>query len=308
MRKTQKQAYSYALTAIFLWSTVASAFKITLRYTSFLQMLFWSSFVAAVTLGIIAFSRNKIPQIRHMSLGDWSRSALLGFLNPFLYYLILFKAYDLLPAQEAQALNYAWPIMLVLMSILFLKQRIGYLSIFAILISFSGIWVISTRGEILGLHFANRLGALLALSSSIIWASFWIVNIRDRRDEVVKLFLSFSFGFLYTLIYTLSFADFRVPPVVGLVGAAYAGLFEMGITFLLWLKALSLSETTAHVGSMVYLSPFFSLIIIRLAVGETILPSTIAGLVMIICGVVMQQYTSPVPDSEQTPCNSSPDA
>jgi drug/metabolite transporter (DMT)-like permease len=293
MRKKQKQAYVYALTAIFLWSTVASAFKITLRHTTFLQMLFWSSFVAAVTLGIIAVSLNKIPQIRRMSLADWGRSAVLGLLNPFLYYLILFKAYDLLPAQEAQALNYAWPIMLVLMSILILKQRIGYLSILAVMISFSGIWVISTRGAVLGLHFANPLGASLALSSSIIWASFWIMNIRDRRDEVVKLFLSFSFGFLYTLIYPLSFSDFHIPPAAGLAGAAYAGLFEMGITFLLWLKALSLSETTAHVGSMVYLSPFFSLIIIHLAVGEAILPSTVAGLVMIVCGVVMQQYAYP---------------
>jgi len=293
MRKKQKQAYVYALTAIFLWSTVASAFKITLRHITFLQMLFWSSFVAAVTLGIIAVSRNKLPQIRHMSPADWGRSALLGLLNPFLYYLILFKAYDLLPAQEAQALNYAWPIMLVLMSILILKQRIGYLSVLAVLVSFSGIWVISTRGDILGLHFANPLGASLALSSSLIWASFWIMNIRDRRDDIVKLFLSFSFGFLYTLIYTLSFSDFRVPPVAGLAGAAYAGLFEMGITFLLWLKALSLSETTAHVGSTVYLSPFFSLIIIHLAVGEPILPSTVAGLVMIVCGVAMQQFADP---------------
>ena len=33
-----------------------------------------------------------------------------GFLNPFLYYIILFKAYSLLPAQEALSLNYTWPL------------------------------------------------------------------------------------------------------------------------------------------------------------------------------------------------------
>ena len=34
----------------------------------------------------------------------------MGLFNPFLYYLVLFKAYDLLEAQEAGTLNYIWPI------------------------------------------------------------------------------------------------------------------------------------------------------------------------------------------------------
>jgi len=31
---------------------------------------------------------------------------LLGILNPFLQYIILFKAYELLPVQEAQTINF----------------------------------------------------------------------------------------------------------------------------------------------------------------------------------------------------------
>jgi drug/metabolite transporter (DMT)-like permease len=293
MLEKQKQAYGYALITILLWSTVASVFKITLRFMTFLQMLFWASLVASIALGLIALFQNKLSLLRNASPRDWGRSALLGLLNPFLYYLILFKAYDLLPAQEAQALNYTWPIMLTLLSILVLKQKIGYLGIGAILISFSGIITVSTHGNILGLHFANPLGAGLALSSSILWAFFWITNIRDHRDEVIKLFLSFSFGFLYTLIFTLLFSELKIPPASGLIGAVYVGLFEMGITFLVWLKALSLSDTTARVGNMVYFSPFLSLLIINVTLREAILPSTIAGLIMIVCGVILQQYATP---------------
>jgi len=289
----QKQAYCYALAAILLWSTVASAFKITLRYLTFLQMLFWSSLVASIILGLTVVSQNKLSHIKTTSAMDWVRSALLGLLNPFLYYLILFKSYALLPAQEAQALNYTWPIMLILLSILILRQRIGFLSIFAILISFCGVLVISTQGDVLNLNFANPFGAALALSSSLLWAFFWTMNIKDRRDEAIKLFLSFSFGFLYTLTLTLCFSELSFPPIAGLIGAAYVGMFEMGITFLLWLKALSLSRTTAHVGNMVYLSPFLSLIIINFTIREAILPSTVAGLFMIVCGVIMQKYSKP---------------
>ena len=67
------------------------------------------------------------------------------------------------------------------------------------------------------------------------------------------------------------------------------GLFELGITFLLWLKALKLSKTTAHVTSLIYLVPFLSLVLISFAVGEKILPSTIIGLLFIVGGIILQK-------------------
>ncbi len=81
----------------------------------------------------------------------------------------------------------------------------------------------------------------------------------------------------------------HVPNSPGLLGAVYVGLFEMGITFLLWLKALKLSKTTAHVTNLIYMVPFLSLVLIWFTVGETILPSTIVGLVFIVGGIVLQR-------------------
>ena len=40
-----------------------------------------------------------------------------------LYYLILLKAYQLLPAQVAQPLNMIWPVILVFLSVPILKQK-----------------------------------------------------------------------------------------------------------------------------------------------------------------------------------------
>jgi drug/metabolite transporter (DMT)-like permease len=76
----------------------------------------------------------------------------------------------------------------------------------------------------------------------------------------------------------------------GLAGGIYIGLFEMGITFVLWLNALKYSSTTAKVSNLIYLSPFLSLILIYFTVGETILPSTVIGLSLIVAGIGMQQY------------------
>jgi len=286
----QKKAYLYAILTVLLWSTVASAFKITLRHLNFIQLLFYASCVSMAALFLILFCQGKIRELSTFSKREYLYSALLGFLNPFFYYTILFKAYSLLPAQEAQPLNWTWPIMLVLLSIVILKQPIGLMSIIAILISFSGVFVISTRGDVFSVHFTNLPGALLALSSSVIWALFWIYNIKDRRDEVLKLFLNFCFGFLYTLVVVAVSGQFYWPPLTGLLGVVYVGLFEMGITFVLWLKALQLSRTTAQVSNLVYAAPFLSLFFIHFIVGEKILFSTVIGLILIISGVVIQQF------------------
>ncbi len=286
----QKKAYAYAVIVVLIWSTVASAFKISLRYLNYLQLLFYASLISLLILFIILIFQNKLSLLKTYSKKDYLHSAMLGLLNPFLYYIVLFKAYSLLPAQQAVSLNYTWAIQIVLLSVPLLKQKIGFKSVLAIIISYAGVLIISTQGDILALRVTNVYGVLLALGSAVIWALFWIYNIKDKRDEVVKLFLNFLFGFIFILIAIAFSKRLIIPKIPGFTSAVYIGLFEMGITFVLWLKALKLSKTTAQVSNLIYLTPFLSLLIINIMIGEKILISTIIGLILIIMGIIMQQY------------------
>lgn len=288
----QAKAYLYALAAVLLWSTVASAFKLSLRHLQVLPLLFYASIVSTGILFVHLLLSRRLPLLKTLSRTDYLRSALLGFFNPFLYYVVLLEAYDILQAQEAMTINWTWPITLVLLSIPLLHQGINAKSIVAIIISFSGVFIIATRGNVLQLEFTNAGGVVLALASTVIWALFWVCSVRDAIDETVRLFLNFVFGSIFILFCTLAFAEIEVPNAKGLFGAAYIGLFEMGIAFLAWLKALKLSKTTAHVANLIYLSPFLSLVVISLAVGEKISASTVIGLVLIVGGIVLQKIWS----------------
>jgi len=290
--KNQSKAYLFAIITIILWSTVGSAFKLSLRSVDFLQLLFFASFVSLVVLGFILVVQKKVKLLRQYGTNGLWHSAILGLLNPFGYYVILFKAYELLPAQEAVALNYIWPVTLVILSIPILKQPIHFRNVLAIVISFAGTIVVATHGQFSAIHLSNTLGVILALSSSLVWASFWIFNVKDSRDEVVKLFLNFIFGFIYTAIACLIFSEIKIPDQRGLISVIYIGFFEMGITFVIWLKALQLSETTARVTNLIYISPFLSLIFVNILVGEKIIPATIAGLSLLVAGILLQQYFS----------------
>ena len=285
----QKRAYVCASVAVLFWATSASAFKISLRYVDIFSLLFYASITSTGAFFVYILLSNRLSLLKALSGKDYLYSALLGFLNPFLYYAVLFKAYSILPAQEAQPLNFVWPITLVLLSIPMLKQKIKSKDILAMFISFVGVFVISTRGDIFGFRFTNITGVLLATGSSVVWALFWIYNVRDKRDEVVRLFLNFAFGSILTFLLMVLLGGVHIPNPPGLLGAVYVGLFEMGITFLLWLKALKLSKTTAHVTNLIYMVPFLSLVLISFTVGETIFPSTVVGLIFIVGGIILQK-------------------
>jgi drug/metabolite transporter (DMT)-like permease len=285
----QRRAYAYALTAVALWSTVASAFKLALRYQDPLDLLFFSSWTSVCVLLAVLVIGKKLDRLLAYGATDYLKSALYGLLNPFAYYVVLFKAYDLLPAQEAQPLNYTWAVVLTILSIVVLRQPMGLVSIAGVTVSLGGAAVIATRGDLAGLHFSDPLGVSLAVGSSLIWACFWLCNMRDAREEAPKLFLNFVFGSAYTTVAVLCVGGPRVPEAGGLAAAAYVGAFEMGVTFVFWLKALKLSTTTARVGNLIYLSPFVSLVLIHVVVGEAIRPSSVLGLGLIIGGVVIQR-------------------
>lgn len=286
----QSKAYLYAGTAVLMWSTVGSAFKLTLRFLSPVEMLLQASLVSVVILFIILLSQKKLQVLRATGWKDLFRSALNALLNPLFFYIVLFYAYDLLLTQEAMVLNFTWPVTLTLLSVILLKQKIGWISLLAILISFTGILIIATKGQLTSLKFTNPTGVALALGSTVIWSLFWIVNLKDKRDEVVKLFLNFSFGFVYILVTALILGVIKAPPWKAVAGAAYIGIFEMGIAYVFWLKGLQLSSTTAKVSILIFLAPFVSLVLINLAVGEKILWSTFAGLALIMAGIIFQRF------------------
>lgn len=290
--KNERQATLYALATVLLWSTVASAFKLSLRYLSPVELLFYASLSSTVVLGLILLFQQKGHLVFVPDRRVWLTSVQLGLLNPFLYYLVLFKAYDLLPAQQAQPLNYTWAITLSLLAVPLLKQKIDRWQWLALLISYTGVVIISTEGNPFALHFSDPLGVALALGSTILWALYWILNTRDPRDPVVGLFQNFLCGVPFVAAFWFYDSDLSLPPIKGLLGATYVGVFEMGICFVLWLLALKKTNNSARIGNLIFLSPFLSLVMIHFLVGEEILPATFVGLVLIVGGLLCQKMGS----------------
>jgi len=286
----ERRAFLLALAAVLLWSTVATAFKITLTYLSPLQMVAAASVVSFLFLLTVILVQQRqqeiIPELRkHLRY-----YLALGLLNPLVYYLVLFQAYTLLPASQAQPLNYTWAIALTLMAAVFLGQKIRKRDWIACVLGYLGVLVIATRGDILGLNFTSVAGVGWALLSTFLWAGYWILNTRHQSEPVLTLLLCFGISLPFSLAASWYWTDWSGIPWQGWAAVTYVGLFEMGLTFVLWLKAMKLTQNTAKISNLIFISPFISLVLLAVIIGETIYPATVIGLVLIISGLVIQQW------------------
>ncbi len=290
MIKDQKKAYIYALSSVGIWSTVATAFKLSLRFTNVINLLFVASIISLIVLFLTIVYEKKLFLLKDITKKEIFYSALLGLLNPFLYYIVLFSAYDLLRAQEAQVINYTWAITLSVLAYFILGQSLSLGDILGLLLSYFGVFLIATKGNIFVINFqTSPKGILLALLSTIIWALYWVLNTRDRLEAVVRLFFNFLWGSLGICLVFLAQVKENPLNLYGVLGSIYIGLFEMGITFLLWSRALKFAKSTAKISILIYLSPFLSLIFIHYIIGEKIYLSTIFALFLIICGIGIQR-------------------
>lgn len=182
--------------------------------------------------------------------------------------------------------------MLAFLSVIFLKQKLTFKDVLAGIICYFGVLIISTKGEPFSLNFSNIDGVMLALLSTVLWSMYWIINTKQKADPIVGLFSNFLVSIPIVIIYFLITQPLVLPDIKGILAASYVGLFEMGITFFFWLKAMQSATSTSKIANLIFISPFISLIFIYFIVGEQIYISTIFGLIIIILGLILQQFKS----------------
>ena len=287
--KASNIAYCYGLGAVLLWSTVATSFKIALSYYSPMQLVFVASITSIFILTILLSIQKKCHLIGRQFTSKPFFYIQTGLLNPFLYYLALFKAYDVLPAQQALALNYTWAILLPLLAVPLLKQQLKLKDLIAAAVGYVGVLIIATNGQITQMHFDDATGVAFALVSTLFWCLYWIINTKDEGDPIVSLLLSFlvSSPFIITLLLLTN--GFPVFDVKAMAAGIYVGLFEMGITFVLWLMALKTSTRTANISTLAFLTPLLSMVFIAVILKEAITHTTLIGMGLIIAALAIQR-------------------
>ena len=261
------KAIACACVAVLSWSTVATAFKMALRYLTHFEMLWVASLTSLVIFAVLLTAQRKWRLLGNLTGKQWLYYAGLGLLNPVAYYLVL------------------------ILLALFAGQPIPKKKYIGMFVSLAGVALISIGTGFNGEMSVSTEGFLLAALSAVLWATYWMLNNRNKvqTDGSVVLFLTFLFGSVYLSVGAL-FCGLNLSSLTGVLSGMYVGGFEMGIPFIFFGLAMRKTSNPALINQLCYLSPFMSLFFISVVLGEQIVFTTYIGLVMIVLGIVFNQY------------------
>ena len=292
--RNERRALVYALSAIALWSTIATGFKLGLREFTPGQLVLAGVVASTIFFAIVHLvRRTRVPResIVRLTRRQVAAAVLLGLLNPFVYYFVLLEAYDRLPAQIAQPLNYTWAITMAVLAIPVLKQRLDVRAWSGVALGYVGVVILLTQGDFTSFDRFDPAGIFLAVLSTLIWASYWLLGRRwlGEVDPARTLIVGFSSA-LPAIALVVAVTDGLPIFSMRLVGfAIWVGLLEMGVAFLMWQRALQLTERTGALAQLIFLSPLASLVLIGTVLGEDIHASAIVALAAILAGLLLTQ-------------------
>lgn len=279
----ERRAVTLALTAVALWSTVATGFKLGLARLEPLELLFLGTLFSLGVFWLAAWRSGRWRLAAH----QLPLAALLGAVNPLAYYVVLFEAYDRLPAQLAQPLNYTWAIVLAVLAVPVLRQPLPPPALAGIALSYAGVVVVLLQGRFDVVPSPNWPGVGLALASTVLWAGYWLLATRARAEPVALMAWSFLIATPAVGLACLLGPGWPELSGTNLFYGAWVGLVEMGLTFLLWQHALKLTRHAGRIGQLVFLSPFVSLVLIGIVLGERIHATSFVGLAIIVAGILV---------------------
>ena len=242
-----------ALGAIVLWGSLAWLGVRLAAVPPF--MLVGTALTIAGLLAAPSWRQWRVP-VRVLALGIYG---LFGF------HFFLFVALRLAPPLQANLVNYLWPLLIVLLAPLLLRDAaLTKRHVVGALLGLAGALLAITNGRLpasTDLSSTTLLGYAAALLSAVVWATYSLLGQRLRQNgtavptAAIGLFCLAS-GVLSLLCHAVLEAPYRFAGADLLPMAALA-FGPMGAAFFLWNAALERGDARV-IGTLAYLTPLIS--------------------------------------------------
>jgi drug/metabolite transporter (DMT)-like permease len=267
-----------ALGAIITWSTVALLGSSVADIPAFL------------VLGLV-FSVGGIYSL--IQRGGWRvspQTLLVGLLGIFVYHFLYFRALAIAPAVDASLINYLWPLLIVLLSPVFLPgYHLGIQHLAGGLLGLAGAVLIISKGHF-SLDMQYLPGYLLAAAAAVTWAVYSLLT------KKLPPFPTSTVGPFCLISSLLSFAvhfasggtlhDIAVLTVKQWLMLAALGIGPLGAAFFLWDAAIKRGDPR-RIGALSYLTPLLSTLTLVVVGGQRLTWVSIMAMVLIVSGAVI---------------------
>ena len=276
----RQSAAAFALATIALWSFLALLGARVSHLPPFLVVA-----VALCVSGLIGLARWR-------GWGVPLRTLAVGIGGIFGYHFLYFAALQNAPAVEASLMNYLWPLLIVLLSPLILTgYHLRPHHLLGALSGLAGAGLIITGGR-LSLDIANLPGYLLGAGAALTWACYSLLTKRlpPFPTAAVGAFCLAS-GMLSLGAYWISIQAISFPrlPAADWLTLVLLGAGPMGAAFFTWDAALKRGDPRI-IGSLAYLTPLTSTLVLVFLGGRTLSWVTAAAMLLIVGGAILGSF------------------
>ena len=281
--KQQILTYSAALFTTLLWASAFPATRYILEFYSPESVMVLRFTTASITLIIVGIIKKiRLPKLKDM---PWFLAS--GLSGVFLYSYLFNTGSQEVVAGVSSFIIASAPVFTLLLSRIFLKEKIKLISWIGVVVSFCGLAAV-TLSQVT--EFAFNFYVFLIICCAVLFGFF---NIIVRA--ITKKYTALEATTYTVIVGTLAIFIFiphlvREMPTTTLpvnLLAILMGLFPSALGFLSWSYALATAKKTAHVTVFAYLIPFISMLIAYLWLGETLTIYALIGGIIIIMGMVL---------------------
>lgn len=290
--------------ASILWGSTYPAIQIALRYYDAYQIsLYRALFGTLALLLYLISSRENRGRLFSLPSGTGTQvlfvaASLFGATG---FWTLLNLSVLYLEADTASFLVALYPLISIVLASAFLKDRMTPARAVGVAIGLAGTYVIVSLGERAQVTGSSPLeGSVLALGAALAWACYMITSkvLIDRRDQKTGIpyapeyvtFTTFAISVLPTLVIVLltGLPQDLTGSGVGLVDVVYLGVVTSAFAFLIFnvgMKTIGVSR--AAVSQLIF--PAVAVILSFFLLGQTVNLTEVAGIVMIVIGVIVAQ-------------------
>jgi len=184
------------------------------------------------------------------------------------------------------------PIFILLMAAPLAGERIGIRQWAGVLISFSGVATIATRGDFSFLSF--NYGDLMAVASMMMWAGY-TVFLRVRRDplntpELIVMVCALGLVYMTPWLAWELFYNMKIDlSFAGALGVAYSAIGSMLLAYAGWSYVVT-RLGAARAGVTMHLMPVMGVLLAAIFLAEYPRWFHFAGIALILAGVALSSF------------------
>ena len=287
-------AYLPAILAPLFWSSNFILGRALHQTIPPIALSFWRW--ALALLLVLPFALPRLRGQWGLIRRHWSMLSLLAVLGVTNFNTFVYLGLQTTTATNAILLVSATPMLIVLLSLLLLRQRTGMPQLGGILLSLAGVAVIIARGDVLALGALRPNGGDWWVLGAVLSWALYSVGLRWRppgMDPLAFLTATIAVGLVPLVpLYAWELGQGRsfVVDAVSLGAIGYVALFPSVLAYVLWNRAVA-DLGASRTGQLLHLMPAFGAVLAMLLLGERLHLYHLTGIGLIAAGIALATTT-----------------